>query len=91
MSRDASPQRRALVGAELTAIVTPLLVVFVFAIVQSVVGVGLLVFGTPTLMLLGYGFEQTLAIVLPASLCVSAIQVSEGDAGSTMARVCSNP
>ena len=70
-------------SADLTAIVIPLLVVFVFAIVQSIVGVGLLVFGTPTLMLLGYGFEQTLAIVLPASICVSAIQVSEGGAAAT--------
>lgn len=70
-------------GADLSAIIIPLLVVFVFAIVQSIVGVGLLVFGTPTLILLGYGFEQTLAIVLPASLCVSAIQVSEGSAAAT--------
>ena len=37
------------------------LVVFVFAVIQSVFGVGLLVFGTPTLLLLGLPFDAVLA------------------------------
>jgi hypothetical protein len=45
------------------------------ALVQSLFGVGLLLFGTPTLLLLGYSFQQALATLLPASITVSALQV----------------
>ena len=38
-------------------------------------GVGLLVFGTPTLLLAGYDFDRALSLLLPASLCVSAAQL----------------
>ena len=38
-------------------------------------GVGLLVFGTPTLLLLGYPFDQVLAHLLPCSILISALQV----------------
>lgn len=50
-------------------------VVAVFAVVQSLFGVGLLVFGTPTLLLLGSTFADALAILLPASLTISLLQV----------------
>jgi len=40
-----------------------------------VFGVGLLVFGTPTLLLLGYPFDQVLAYLLPCSILISALQV----------------
>ena len=53
-------------------------VVAIFAVVQSLFGVGLLVFGTPTLLLLGYPFAETLAILLPASLAVSFLQLWSG-------------
>jgi uncharacterized membrane protein YfcA len=43
--------------------------------VQSVFGVGLLVFGTPTLLLLGFSFEQVLAYLLPCSIMISFLQV----------------
>lgn len=49
--------------------------VFVFATFQSVAGVGLLLFGTPSLLLLGHGFAETLAIVVPGSLAVSLLQL----------------
>jgi uncharacterized membrane protein YfcA len=49
-----------------------------FSLVQSLFGVGLLVFGTPTFLLLGYSFPGTLAILLPASLAVSLLQVQKG-------------
>lgn len=54
------------------------LVVIVFAVVQSVFGVGLLVFGTPTLLLLGLPFEAVLAYLLPSSIAISMLQVRAG-------------
>jgi len=50
--------------------------VCVFAVVQSIFGVGLLLFGTPTLLLLGLPFELVLAYLLPCSIAVSALQVA---------------
>lgn len=57
---------------------TPLVVVAVCAVVQSIFGIGILVFGTPTLLLLGYSFPATLAILLPASVAVSLLQLRDG-------------
>lgn len=51
--------------------------IFVLSLVQSVFGIGILVFGTPTLLLAGYSFAETLALLLPASLMISAAQVLE--------------
>lgn len=51
--------------------------VFLFSIVQSLFGMGLLVFGTPTLLLLGFDFYQTLATLLPASIIISCLQLLE--------------
>ena len=51
------------------------LVVLVFAVVQSVFGVGLLVFGTPALLLLGLPFDAVLAYLLPSSIVLSVLQV----------------
>jgi uncharacterized protein len=53
------------------------------AVVQSLFGVGLLVFGTPTLLLLGLPFEQVLVLLLPCSIVVSALQVA-GSGGLTL-------
>lgn len=53
-------------------------VVLVYSVVQSVFGVGLLVFGTPTLLLAGFSFEETLAYLLPCSIVISALQVRDG-------------
>jgi uncharacterized membrane protein YfcA len=55
-----------------------IITIIVFSVVQSVLGVGLLVFGTPTLLLLGNSFETTLSIVLPASIVISSLQVRDG-------------
>jgi uncharacterized membrane protein YfcA len=52
------------------------LVIAVFSVVQSLFGIGLLVFGTPTLLLLGYPFEGALAALLPASLTISLCQIA---------------
>jgi uncharacterized protein len=52
--------------------------VLTLAAVQSVFGVGLLVFGTPTLLLVGLPFQQVLAYLLPCSIVISALQISDG-------------
>lgn len=54
-------------------------VVAVFACVQSLFGMGLLVFGTPTLLLLGFEFVETLGVLLPASMAISILQVLHHD------------
>ncbi len=46
-----------------------------FALVQSVYGVGLLIFGTPFLLLSNTSFDQTLGILLPSSFFISLHQV----------------
>ena len=50
-------------------------VVATFSIVQSIFGMGILVFGTPTLLLLGYDFTTTLSFLLPASWSVAFMQI----------------
>ena len=52
------------------------LVVVVYATIQSVFGVGLLIFGTPTLLLLGLPFEHLLAYLLPSSIAISGLQIA---------------
>ena len=50
--------------------------VAVLAVVQSLFGVGLLLFGTPILLLAGMPFEQVLVYLLPCSIVVSTLQVA---------------
>ena len=50
------------------------LIVF-FSIFQSIFGIGLLVFGTPTFLLLGYDFFNVLNILLPHSIVISFLQM----------------
>ena len=53
----------------------PLMVtVVLFSAIQSMFGVGLLLFGTPTLLLLGFPYSQTLWYLLPCSLVISLLQ-----------------
>lgn len=52
-----------------------IIIISVLAVIQSLFGVGLLVFGTPTLLLIGYPFADALAILLPASIAISVLQV----------------
>jgi hypothetical protein len=53
------------------------IIIVVFSLVQSLFGMGLLVFGTPTLLLLGWSFPETLAALLPASVAISLLQATE--------------
>jgi len=48
--------------------------VAVFSVIQSIFGVGLLLFGTPTLLLMGFSYSETLWLLLPCSLSISFIQ-----------------
>tara|TARA_B100001142_G_scaffold328628_1_gene389271 strand:+ start:159 stop:896 length:738 start_codon:yes stop_codon:yes gene_type:complete len=52
-----------------------LITIVIFTVIQSIFGVGLLVFGTPTLILLGFSFYDTLSYLLPSSILVSLLQV----------------
>lgn len=51
------------------------LAIIVFAVIQSVFGMGILVFGTPTLLLLGYDFSEVLGLLLPSSVFISFTQM----------------
>jgi len=52
-----------------------ILVVFFTSIIQSVFGVGILLFGTPILILLDYKFVELLNILLPISLSLNLFQI----------------
>ena len=56
--------------------VTLTLIISLFSLIQSVFGVGLLLFGT--VYVLGYSYSETLWIVLPASLSISLAQIYGG-------------
>ena len=50
-------------------------IIALFSVIQSIFGVGLLLFGTPTLLLLEYSYSETLWLLLPCSFTISLIQV----------------
>ena len=50
-------------------------ILFSLVIFQSLFGVGLLLFGTPIFLLLGYNFESTLILILPVSITISLLQL----------------
>ena len=51
------------------------LTIIVISIVQSIFGVGVLLFGTPLLMLYNYDFTIALLILLPISIVISFLQI----------------
>jgi len=51
-----------------------IITVVLFSTIQSIFGVGLLMFGTPTLLLIGFSYSETLWFLLPCSLVISLIQ-----------------
>jgi hypothetical protein len=55
---------------------TVMAVIAVLSVVQSIFGMGVLIFGTPTLLLLGYDFVAAIAILVPASFAISLLQVA---------------
>ncbi|WP_438017501.1 hypothetical protein WMF18_43215 [Sorangium sp. So ce315] len=52
-----------------------LISVVITAAIQSVFGVGVLLFGTPILLLLGYSFTKTLTVLLPISISINLLQI----------------
>jgi len=52
-----------------------LVTVIATAVIQSVFGVGVLLFGTPVLLLLGYDFINALSVLLPISIAINSLQI----------------
>ncbi len=51
-------------------------IIAIFCMVQSVFGMGLLIFGTPTLIILDVPFLECLFYLIPASLTISLLQLA---------------
>ena len=56
-------------------IILEIILILSLIIFQSIFGIGLLIFGTPTLMILGYQYSDILSVLLPISCSISLIQV----------------
>tara|TARA_B100000900_G_scaffold148667_1_gene126169 strand:+ start:401 stop:1126 length:726 start_codon:yes stop_codon:yes gene_type:complete len=52
-----------------------IIIIAVFCFIQSFLGVGLLLLGTPTFLLIGYNFFEVLNILLPYSIVISFLQI----------------
>ena len=48
------------------------------SLIQSIFGVGVLLFGTPVLMVMGHDFINTIIILLPISLTINLFQIIKG-------------
>ena len=51
-----------------------IIIILILITIQSIFGVGLLLFGTPSFLLLGYDFANTINILMPISITISALQ-----------------
>ena len=51
------------------------IIILFLSLFQSLFGIGLLLFGTPTFLFIGYDFESTLALLLPISVTISFLQI----------------
>tara|TARA_Y100000591_G_C21763359_1_gene661362 strand:+ start:228 stop:953 length:726 start_codon:yes stop_codon:yes gene_type:complete len=51
-----------------------LFIIICLIVVQSIFGVGLLLFGTPTFLLFGHDFANTINILMPVSISISILQ-----------------
>jgi uncharacterized membrane protein YfcA len=52
-----------------------IIIIFLLSIIQSIIGVGLLIIGTPILLAYNFDFFETLQILLPYSLIVNLYQL----------------
>ncbi len=50
------------------------LIIVILIAIQSIFGVGLLLFGTPSFLLFGYDFANTINILMPVSITISSLQ-----------------
>ena len=53
------------------------IIIVLSMLTQILFGVGILIWGTPSLILLGYEFDTALSLLLPISIGVSGLQTSE--------------
>jgi uncharacterized membrane protein YfcA len=53
------------------------IIVVVTSFIQSIFGVGVLLFGTPLLLLRGYDFIQAVVVLLPISVSINLIQIAK--------------
>ena len=51
-----------------------IILITILIIIQSIFGVGLLLFGTPSFLVLGYDFVNTINILMPVSITISTLQ-----------------
>ena len=51
-----------------------IIIIIVLITIQSIFGVGLLLFGTPSFLIIGYDFANTINILMPVSITISALQ-----------------
>ena len=51
------------------------IIILILSLFQSLFGIGLLLFGTPIFLFIGYDFESTLALLLPISVTISFLQI----------------
>ncbi|MEP7153538.1 MAG: hypothetical protein ABI856_17700 [Nitrospira sp.] len=65
--------RKSLLSAHWDILATILLT----ATIQGLFGVGVLLFGTPILLVIGYGLLSALTILLPISLAINLLRVSK--------------
>jgi uncharacterized protein len=55
--------------------ITILLIIIITSVIQSFFGVGILLFGTPLLLLMGNEFLEALLILLPLSIAINSFQI----------------
>jgi uncharacterized membrane protein YfcA len=53
-----------------------LIIIVITSFIQSLFGVGVLLFGTPLLLLIGYEFIDAVVILLPISISINLIQIA---------------
>ena len=51
--------------------------IIITSILQSIFGVGVLLFGTPILLMIGYEFQFVLSILLPISILINTLQLKD--------------
>ena len=55
-----------------------IIIIILTAGIQSIFGTGVLLFGTPLFLIMGYSFHFTLTILLPTSILISLLQLKNG-------------
>ncbi len=56
-------------------LIIELIIISLFCFIQSLFGIGLLLLGTPTFLILGYNYFEVLNILLPYSITISFLQI----------------